>query len=175
MTNPATPHDTNANGLHLAAAAPATVDEDNLLDLEAGDQDAHELFEAWAAWRATRRYFVPPAGGGNILGKLRGATRPSRPAPDAACSAQMAALNRAINAQPRTEKDTQVFLMFYVDRVRNIKTVADFLGISRQHFYRLRHTFGRRVIIAAKQLEAEERAAGEVLPYLKKTLSSNSK
>lgn len=160
------------NAMQFASAAPEsepdTTAEDGLLDLEDGDQHAHDLFEAWAEWRATRRYFVPPSGGGNILGKLRGATRPSRPAPDAICSAQMAALNRAINAQPRNAVDTQVFLLYYVDRVRNIKTVADFLGISRQHFYRLRHTFGRRVIIAAKQLEAEERAAGDGLPGLSK-------
>lgn len=147
-------------------AAP-TPDEDGLLDLEEGDQDMHELFEAWASWRASRRYFVPPSGGGNILGKLRGATRPSRPAPDAACNAQMAALNLAINAQPRDAVDTQVFLLYYVDRVRNIKTVADYLGISRQHFYRLRRTFGQRVVMAAKQLEAEARAAGEALPSVR--------
>lgn len=166
-----THHDQPSHGssLTLASTAPATdtSDENSLLDLDDGDQHVHELFETWAAWRATRRYFVPPSGGGNILGKLRGSTRPSRPAPDAICSAQMAALNRAINAQPRDELDTQVFLLYYVNRVRNIKTVADFLGISRQHFYRLRRTFGQRVIIAAKQLEAEERAAGEALPHLK--------
>lgn len=158
----------NSGALRLAAAAPGAEDDDILLDLEDGDQYMHEMFESWAAWRATRRYFVPPSGGGNILGKLRGATRPSRPAPDAACSAQMAALNRAINAQPRDTVETQVFLLYYVDRVRNIKTVADYLGISRQHFYRLRRSFGQRVIIAAKQLEAEERAAGGVLPHMEK-------
>lgn len=154
----------DAPAKRLAAVAP---EDDGLLDLEEGDQDMHNLFEAWAGWRASRRYFVPPSGGGNILGKLRGSTRPSRPAPDAECSAQMAALNLAINAQPRDAVETQVFLLYYVDRVRNIKTVADYLGISRQHFYRLRRTFGQRVIIAAKQLEAEARAAGEALPNVR--------
>jgi len=153
-----------AQAQRMAAAAP-DADEGELLDLEEGDQEMHDLFESWASWRATRRYYVPPAGGGNVLGKLRGATRPSRPAPDAACSAQMAAINLAINAQPRDEKATQVFLLYYVDRVRSIKTVADYLGISRVHFYRLRRAFGRRVIIAAKQIEAEARAAGEAMPH----------
>ena len=73
----------------------------------------------------------------------------------------MHALNRAITAQPRDQLETQAFLLYYVQRVHSIKIIADYLGISRQHCYRLQKQFVTRVLVAAKQIEAEERAAAE--------------
>lgn len=148
----------------LAATAP-TEPEDEADTAQPGDEQLDELFEQWSAWCRTRRYFLPPATGGNLLGRLSGKSRPSRNPPDAKCSASMAALHLAILGQPRDALDTQVFLLYYGERVAHIKQAAALLNISRQHFYRLRRAFGRRVVIAAKQIEAHNLAAGEALPH----------
>jgi hypothetical protein len=154
----------------LAAAAPTSA-QDAAEDAEhqqPGDENFDELFEQWSAWCRTRRYFLPPtlnSASLNLLGKLSGKSRPSRQPPDAKCSASMAALHLAIRAQPRDALDTQVVLLYYGERVAHIKQVAHVLNISRQHFYRLRRAFGRRVVIAAKQIEADNLAAGAALPH----------
>lgn len=148
----------------LAAAAPIEADDD-ALDLQEGDQDLDELFEAWSAWCRTRRYFVPAQSGGNILGKMRGSSRPLRQPPDAKCSSFMPALHLAILGQPRESLDARVFWAYYGDRTTHIKATAYVLGISRQHFYRLLRAFGRRVYIAAKQIEAANVAIGDALPH----------
>lgn len=151
----------------LAAAAPTSAQDaaEEAEHQQPGDEQLDELFEQWSTWCRTRRYFLPPATGGNLLGKLSGATRPSRQPPDAKCSASMAALHLAILGQPRDALDTQVFLLYYGERVAHIKQAAALLDISRQHFYRLRRAFGRRVVIAAKQIEADNLAAGAALPH----------
>lgn len=148
----------------LAAAAPAEPDADRL-DLQEGDQDIDELFEQWSAWCRTRRYFAPPSSMGSILGQLRGPSRPSRQPPDAKCSSYMAALHLAIKGQPEEALDTKVFWLYYGQRAGNIKQAAYVLGISRQHFYRLLRSFTERVQIAAKQIEADNVAAGQALPH----------
>ena len=121
------------------------------------------LIEQWTRWQQTRRYYVPTTTHGrHTIGRHTSHTAPSLPEPDAAvCSTKMHALNRAITAQPRDQLETQAFLLYYVQRVRPIKTIADYLGISRQHCYRLQKQFVARVLVAAKQIEAEERAAAE--------------
>ncbi len=148
----------------FAAAAPEQ-NEDDVIDVQDGDDDMHQLFEAWSAWSRTRRYFAPPASMGNILGQLRGASRPSRLPPNAKCSTSMAALHLAIKGQPEDALDTKVFWLYYGERASNVKNAAYVLGISRQHFYRLLRSFGQRVMIAAKQIEADNVAAGEALPH----------
>ena len=121
------------------------------------------LIEQWTRWQQTRRYYVPTTTHGrHTIGRHSGHPAPSQPQPDdTVCSAKMHALNRAITAQPRDQLETQAFLLYYVQRVRPIKTIADYLGISRQHCYRLQKQFVARVLVAAKQIEAEERAAAE--------------
>ncbi|MBE2262248.1 MAG: hypothetical protein IAE92_05875, partial [Burkholderiaceae bacterium] len=126
----------------------------------------HELFEQWSAWSRTRRYYAPPPTTGTILGKLSGKTRPlSTGAPDASCSASMAALHLAIIGQPRDALDTKVFMAYYGHRAAIIKTAAASLGISRSHFYRLLHGFCTRVHAAARQIEADNVAAAQALPH----------
>lgn len=121
------------------------------------------LLEQWTRWQQTRRYYVPTTTHGrHTIGRHSGHTASIQPQPDdTVCSAKMHALNRAITAQPRDQLETQAFLLYYVQRVRPIKTIADYLGISRQHCYRLQKQFVARVLVAAKQIEAEERAAAE--------------
>lgn len=129
------------------------------------DQQQEELFEAWSHWCRTRRYYLPPATGGNLLGKLSGKSRPTRPPPSARCNASLAALHLAILGQPRDALDTQVFLLYYGQRVAHVKQAAALLNISRQHFYRLRRTFSQRVIAIAKQIEAANIQAGQAMPH----------
>ena len=160
MTHTATQHPSR----FAATATPET--DDDVIDVQEGDDQMHELFEQWLAWRRTKRFaLTTPAGMGNILGKLRGPSRPSRPAPDAACDPFMFALNTAIGIQSDDALDKRAFWLHHVIRVRPVKTSADALGISRQHFYRLLSSFGQRVLIAAKQIEADNVAAGEALPH----------
>jgi hypothetical protein len=147
------------------AAAAGEQPDDDVIDVQEGDDDAHALFEQWSAWCRTRRYFVPPSSMGNILGQLRGPSRPSRQPPNAKCSTNMAALHLAIKGQPEESLDTRVFWLYYGERAGNIKQAAYVLGISRQHFYRLLRAFTARVLIAAKQIEADNVAAGEALPH----------
>lgn len=167
MNTPYNAHpDVHEEARRLAAAAPQKRAEDEATeDLIDDNAAVDELFEQWSAWCRTRRYFAPPSSMGNIIGKLRGSTRPSRLPPDAACSATMAALHLAIIGQPREALDTKVFWLYYGERINHIKQAADALGISRQHFYRLRNSFTARVIAIAKQLEAENVAAGDALPH----------
>lgn len=148
----------------FAAAAGEQPDED-VIDVQEGDDEAHELFEQWSAWCRTRRFFAPPSSVGNILGQLRGPSRPSRQPPNAKCSTSMAALHLAIKGQPEDALDTKVFWLYYGERTGNIKQAAYVLGISRQHFYRLLRSFTERVRIAAKQIEADNLAAAEALPH----------
>ena len=142
MTTPPTPAHTTAQ------AEPTSPDE--------------LLIEQWTRWQQTRRYYVPTQSA-HAIGR-HSSSHPAHNLPepdDTVCSAKMHALNRAITAQPRDQLETQAFLLYYVQRVRPIKTIADYLGISRQHCYRLQKQFVARVLVAAKQIEAEERAAAE--------------
>lgn len=146
-----------------ATATPET--DDDVIDVQEGDDQMHELFEQWSAWCRTRRFYAPPSSVGNILGQLRGPSRPSRQPPSAKCSTSMAALHLAIKGQPEDALDSKVFWLYYGERANNIKQASYVLGISRQHFYRLLRAFSQRVLIAAKQIEADNVAAGEALPH----------
>ena len=152
----------------LAAAAPIE-DDDNRPDPPvegvAGAENFDDLIEQWERWKKTRRYYAPAPASGNLLGKLRGSTQPSRLPPDAPCRPNMAALHLAIIGQPREALDVRIFWLYYVERATNIKRVAESLGISRGHFYRLRDICVRRVLISAKQIEADNLAAGEAMPH----------
>lgn len=148
----------------LAAAAP--TDEDTAPEPTAdGGEDVDQLLERWAHWRKTRRYYAPAPASGSLLGKLRGATRASRPPPDAACNATMAALHMAIIGQPLDALDVRVFWLYYGGRAASVKTMAESLGISRGHFYVLRNAAVRRILIMAKLIEAGNLAAGAALPH----------
>lgn len=154
--------------LRFAAAAPAQADTATTDTVPIAEERAavseferlDALFEAWAYWCFTRRYFAPPSGSGHTLGNLSSKGRAFRRVggPDAACSAELHALHLAILAQPAHALDTQVFMAYYAQRVTNVKAAAAKLGIARQHFYRLLRAFCLRVQRAAQQIEAANQA-----------------
>lgn len=145
----------------LDADLPSEEDQDTTAPAADGD-NLHELFEAWSRWSRTRRYFCPPPPAGTILGKLSCKTRPftSGP-PDAECSAQMHALDKAISDQPIEALDTQVFNAYYGERKSYIKRSASEIGISRAHFYRLLKAFCMRVLRASQPIHKSNLDQGE--------------
>ena len=87
----------NTASRFAATATPETDDE--VIDVQDGDDQMHELFEQWSAWCRTRRFYAPPSNVGSILGQLRGPSRPSRQPPSAKCSTSMAALKASIGGE----------------------------------------------------------------------------
>ena len=149
----------------LAAPAPADVTLTNEGDMPDTDteaqhggtdaQDHDELFEAWSHWCATRRFYAPAPVTTSLLGKLSSKSRPMRgDGPDIPCSTSLSALHLAILGQPPESLDTQIFWAHYGARAVSIKTVAEKLGISRQHYYRLLKGFCQRVVAVSKYIES---------------------
>lgn len=142
-------------------AAPAPLDDAPGLDLddlderpEVSDDHLDELCERLVHWCRTRRFYgrqrLPPS----ILGRLGKRTRPLRPPPDAACNAELAALYLAMLGQPADALDRQVFELHYFGQIRFVKTAAEALGVSRQHWYRLLRGFRRRIYAASREILA---------------------
>lgn len=124
-----------------------------------------DLCRRWAAWSRTRRFFGPPPIAPGILGKLtrKGTGARRGGPPDAALSAELAALNLAIAAQPE-DVSRKVFVLTYVHCVSDIKLAADALGISRATWYRYLADFRVRIYAAHQRILAENEAAREALP-----------
>ena len=152
---PARQPQTDADPQGEAAAAAAATD---LAQMDA-------LFDEYSRWLRTRAFYSPHKALRGTLGPLQKRTRPYRQPPSAACSSSMAALHLAILAQPADAIDARVFWSHYGARAANIKVVADALGISRQHYYRLLAAFCRRVVIAAKQIEGDNLLQAANLPH----------
>lgn len=119
------------------------------------DERLHALCEQWAYWVHTRRLYGSPQMPAGVLGKLvKSSTRPPV-AIDAPCSPLMACLHIAIDSQPKAI-DRIVFELHYKHRVRNIKTHAAQLGISRAHWYRLLTDFRVRVVRQAEGIHGQQ-------------------
>lgn len=154
-------------------AAPAAIDDDDdeapdlqqLLRMEKGS-DGHldAMCEQLVHWCLTRRYYAKSSLPVSLLGKLGKRTRPAHPGgPDAACSAELAALYLAFLSQPADAIDRQVFVLHYFIGVRNVKVAAAELSIGRQHWYTLLREFRRRIYAASQGiLDANERALSEM-------------
>ena len=109
MTHPKDQIDTEA--LRLCAPAPGTDDEPRP-EPGAEDDGLDDLCERWASWCQTRRFYVAPPVP-NILGRMRGNSRPLRPGgPDAEISAELEWLERDLRR--RREK-----LRFWARHKRN--------------------------------------------------------
>lgn len=148
----------------LPATAPSADDEAE--QAFQGELDPrHELCEQWSRWVRTRRFYSPPSKPPSILGRLTSRTRASRGGPDAASSAELAALNAAIEAEPIDAIDRQVFELHYRHRVSPVKAFADALGISRRHWYNLLRAFEERVHVASlehlQRMERDRLALGQ--------------
>jgi hypothetical protein len=166
------PHDAGAR--RLAAAAPPREDDAEDADAVAADRelqavrpDQHELALSWAHWCRTRHYYVKPSLPPSLLGRLqaRGSVRRAKDGPDAIAGAELAAFHLAWLAQPAEALDRQAFALHYLHGVRNIKTAAAQLGVSRSHWYRLVAECRERICRASQQILADNLAARERLPH----------
>lgn len=148
-------YDTEA--LRLAAPGPASQDDETAPQLSDEQRDLDDLCERWVAWTRTRRLYGPPPVMGSVLGQLSGTS--SRPlkagGPDAISSAELAAFHLAYTCQPDA-LDKRVFALYYVHRVKPIKSAAAALKISRTHFYLVLSEFRKRLHSAAQALMEQE-------------------
>lgn len=131
------------------------------LDDEARDLDA--LCEAWVLWRVEHRLYAA-----STFARLPGtSTRPlQRPAWFAA-AADLSSFHVAYTCQPDA-LDKQVFDLFYLARIKPVKTVAAHLGITSRQFYRVLDDFRRRVETAARAFRDNTLATNDphTLPLL---------
>ena len=141
----------------LAATAPGQLDDEADIAQSEEQLDLDDLCERWVNWKASRRLYGPAPNMGSILGQLSGTrTRPLKQGgPDAACSAELAALHVAYTCQPDA-LDKRVFDLYYVHRVAPIKAAAAALGIGRQHFYAVLGDFRKRIHSASRSILAQE-------------------
>lgn len=128
-------------------------DDSDVPSLDARDRDLDALCEHWIYWCRSRRLYWPVSAQGTAIARQGGGTRPLRVGgEDAISSASLAAFYIAYTCQPNS-LDKQVFDLYYVARVKPIKTAAAALGIGRAHFYRVLVEFRRRLATAARAFE----------------------
>ena len=146
-------------GRYVRRAAPAPVENDELRDNSDEDRRLHELCEDWAYWCHTRRYLgAPKPLNINSIARWAAPMRATASVGgDGPVSAELQRLNIAICAQPMS-KGRQAFILYYLNRVRPVKKIADALNVSRQHVYTLIADFRRdaaRGAAALGRVEAE--------------------
>lgn len=118
--------------------------------LDQRDRELDTLCENWVTWCRERRLDRPTAIEAAAIAKVGAGTRPLREKPECAISAaSMAALHIAYTCQPNS-LEKQVFDLYYVVRVKPVKTAAAALGIGRAHFYRVLVEFRRRLNLSAQ-------------------------
>lgn len=164
----------SAPPLRLAAAAPPREGDAEDADAAAADRelqavrpDQHELALSWAHWVRTRRFYVKPSVPPSLLGRLqaRGSVRRANGGPDAVAGAELMAFHTAFLAQPPEALDRQAFELHYLHGVRNIKTAAAELGVSRSHWYRLVADCRETICRASERILADNMAARDRLPH----------
>lgn len=149
---------------------PTTSQEADDIAAAAAQLESHDHVDdicwAWAAWTRTRRYYGPPPIGAGTLGKLtaKGRGRPST-GPNAANSAELAALHLAIIGQPE-DKARLVFELHYLHAIGNVKAASAAIGVSRAGWYRHLKEFRTRVHATGQRILAENLAAGDKLPHI---------
>lgn len=161
----------DSDALVLAAPAPGDTDDDTddaAPDGEQLDAEAHlhEICCAWSVWSRTRRLYTKPSLPVSVLGRLRmkSSGGGQTGGPDAIASAELMAFHLAITAQPPEALDRRVFELHYYWRVRNIKSIAGEMGISRRHWYRLVSDFRERVYRASQEIYSANLEAAAALP-----------
>ncbi|WGS52677.1 hypothetical protein LFL96_31320 [Paraburkholderia sp. D15] len=96
------------------------------------NQTLHLFCTEWAEWHRSRRIFAPPVPL-NILACLQ--PRKSGEVPDAILSSDKSMFNMSVLMQEETRAKT-IFYLYYIHRVRNIKVIAERMGISTSFWYR---------------------------------------
>lgn len=148
-------HQPTTEAQRYAAPGPVEQDDDVAPALSDEQRDLEGLCESWVRWCVTRRLYGPKPITGTILGRLSGCSmRPMEDGgADAISSAELSAFHIAYTCQPDA-LDKRVFELYYVRRVKPVKTAAAALGIGRAHFYTVLHDFRRRVAHAADAILA---------------------
>lgn len=117
-------------------------------------QELHLFSSRWAQWHQQCRRWAPPVPA-NILARMQ----PSkvREAPETELSADLSYFNLAVLAQEECQaKD--IFYLYYIHRVKNIKAVAAEMKISPSYFYRQLREFraksyrSYRIMMADKEM-----------------------
>lgn len=165
------PHAENTDHLQrLAAPAPQLLDDDEAepsADTKklAASAEVHDLCVRWASWCRSRRVYVRPSLPPSLLGRLasKGSGR-GGDGPNALCSAELMAFHGAYLSQPQEALDRIAFELHYYWAVRNIKTAAAELGISRQHWYRLVADCRDRIYRTSLQILSTNMHAADSLP-----------
>lgn len=140
------------------------ADEGDPPALGARDSDLDALCESWVYWCRSRRLYWPASEHSAALARQGGGTRPLRPgSEETSAAASLAAFHIAYTCQPNS-LDKQVFDLYYVARVKPIKTAAAALGIGRAHFYRVLEEFRRRLAMAARAFEQNGVQVASVVP-----------
>ncbi len=152
-------------GRYIRYAAPAPVDSDEVDSPRNCEQDrtAHELCEDWALWCHTRRFLGAPRplhinSIARWAAPMRATAHVGR---DGAMDADLQRLNTAIIAQPMS-KARQAFILYYLNRVRPVKKIADALGVSRKHVYDLIASFRQDALHANRALSTSKVSPPEV-------------
>lgn len=96
------------------------------------NQALHMFCLDWADWHRSRRLFAPPVPL-NILACLQ--PRKSGELPDAILSSDKSFFNLSVLMQEESRAKT-IFYLYYIHRARNIKMVAERMGISTSFWYR---------------------------------------
>jgi|GEM_PF-767270 len=132
--------------------------------LDQRDRDLDALCENWATWCRERRLDRPVSNEATAIANVGVGTRPLRDKPGHAISAaSMAALHIAYTCQPKS-LEKQVFDLYYVVRVKPVKTAAAALGIGRAHFYRVLVEFRRRLNLSAQSFERNGTNVAALVP-----------
>lgn len=148
-------------------------DEPDQLALDTKDRDLDALCEKWVYWCRTRRLYWQTSIDEATIAKGSG-TRPlSPPGEEAIPSASLAAFHIAYTCQPNS-LDKQVFDLYYLARVKPVKTAAGALGIGRAHFYRVLVEFRRRLASAAQAFEQNGASLHTQLPTVNSESVSQS-
>ena len=136
----------------FASVAPAGQEDDSSPVMSGQDGAIHALCEDWVHWQRSRRLYAPKPFTGTILGSLSGGKmRPLHgDGPDAISCPFMAAFHLAWLCQPTEALDVRAFYLYYVVRIKPVKSAAAILGVSRQHFYTLVSACARRIAAAAE-------------------------
>jgi len=120
------------------------------------DSDDHLLCLDWAAWRHSRRLYIPPPPK-NLLAKMRVPDRTILDGPDAPCSQDLNFLNKAIEAQPNSNLKTR-FMCYYLHSIP-VPALLEHFGISRSGLvsgierFRSRAITDQKLLIAGRCVE----------------------
>ena len=145
---------------YIRYAAPAPVETEDVPQLDEAERSLHELCEDWAYWCHTRKYIgAPQPLNMNSIARWAAPMRATASVGrDGVMDARLQRFNTAVIAQPMS-KARMAFLLYYLNRVRPVKKIAQALDVSRKHVYDLIADFRTAVVRSEYAIrEVEDRA-----------------